>query len=152
MATPYQKVYDSFLAKVKEDEWTDLSEIDYYIEDWCTLLHSALAFFKFPRFDTTLDDENNCFPNADLTSEEIEILANLMKQEWLDRIINSWDQVKVMYDERDFSPANMVAQLIKLSDATYKKTRILQKNYSRSITKNGMKNPFDYTRFGGSQE
>lgn len=151
MGTPYQEVYDAFLAKVKEDEWTDLSEIDYYLEDWKALLHSALPFFKFPRFDTTLDDTNNCFANANLTREEIEILANLMKQEWLDRIINSWDQVKVMYDERDFSPANMVAQLIKLSDATMKKVRSLQKNYSRAINNEGIKKPFDYTQFGGSQ-
>lgn len=150
MGTPYQKVYDSFLAKIKEDEWTDLSEIEYYIEDWQALLHSALPFFKFPRFDTTLDDDNQCFANSELSQEEIEILANLMKQEWLDRTINSWDQVKVMYDERDFSPANMVAQLIKLSDATMKKTRMLQKNYSRSIGTNGIKKPFDYTQFGGS--
>lgn len=152
MGTPYQTIYDSFLAKVKEDEWTDLSEIDYYLEDWKSLLHSALAFFKFPRFDITLDDEANCFKNATLTREEIEILANLMKQEWLERIINSWDQVKVMYDERDFSPANMVAQLIKLSEATAKKIRLLQKNYSRSINTNGIKKPFDYTQLGGSNK
>lgn len=152
MGTPYQEIYDAFLAKVKEDEWTDLSEIDYYIEDWKSLLHSALPFFKFPRFDVTLNDDENCFENATLTREEVEILANLMKQEWLDRIINSWDQVKVMYDERDFSPANMVAQLIKLSEATTKKTRQLQKNYSRSINKDGIKKPFDYTQLGGSHK
>lgn len=150
MGTPYRDIYDAFLAKVKEDEWTDLSELEYYIEDWCALLHSALTFFKFPRFDTTLNDEAQCFENAVLTREEIEIIANLMKQEWLDRIINSWDQVKVMYDERDFSPANMIAQLIKLSEATMKKTRMLQKNYSRSINNQGIKKPFDYTQFGGS--
>lgn len=150
MSTPYEKIFDSFLAKVNEDDWSNPEELDYHIEDWKGLLHSALALFKFPRFNLTCDDIAEEMPEADLTQEEIEIIANLMKQEWLDRTIHTWDQVKTMYDERDFSQANMLSQLIKAYNTVANKNYHLQKTYSRSIMdKNGNKSVFDYRIFGG---
>lgn len=151
MGTPYQKIYDSFLAKVKEDEWSDPSELDYHIEDWKALLNNALPYFKFPRFSLNRDDALEEFED-ELNQDEIEIIASLMKKEWIDRQIYAWDQVKTMYDERDFSQANMLAQLIKASNAVTEKNRHLQKNYSRSILgSDGRKKPFDYSIFGGSK-
>jgi hypothetical protein len=152
MSTPYEKIFNSFLSKVNEDDWSNPDELDYHIEDWKTLLHSALALFKFPRFNLTCDDEKEEMPKADLTSEEIEIIAGLMKQEWLDRSIHTWDQIKTMYDERDFSQANMLAQLIKAYDTAADKNYHLQKAYSRSILdEDGNKSVFDYRIFGGSR-
>lgn len=151
MSTPYEKIYDAFLAKVNDDDWSDPSMIEVHEEDWKAILHSAMPFFKFPRFNTTLDDDLNEV-EGDMTQEEIEIVANLMKAEWISRIINSWDQVKTMYDERDFSQANMLSQLTKVEAATNEKCRKLQKNYSRSINNNGMKSSFDYSIFGGSNK
>ena len=46
--------------------------------------------------------------------DEIQIIANLMKAEWLARTIATWENVKVMYDERDFSQANLLDKFIKL--------------------------------------
>ena len=42
-------------------------------------------------YDTTLNDENKTIA-GDLTNEEIQILGHLMKQEWLDTIIHSWER------------------------------------------------------------
>lgn len=150
MSTPYNKIYDAFLSKVNDDEWSNPDDLEYHQEDWNGYLHAAVALFKFPRFNTKLNDAT-AEMEADLTEEEINILANLMKQEWLDRNIHTWEQIKTMYDERDFSQANMLRQLINAHDAVVKQNYHLQKIYSRSIlNSDGIKTPFDYKIFGGS--
>lgn len=147
--TKYEVVFDSFLAKIQEDDWCEYLDESEYVKEWMALLHAAMSHFKFPRFNTKIDDEGDSF-NAVLTDQEVEILAQLMKQEWLDRTIHDWQQVKLLYDERDFSPANMLAQLIKALEFTSKKVNKLQKSYSRSILdEEGNKEVFDYTIFGG---
>ena len=151
MSTPYEKIYNAFLSKVNDDEWSYPDELEYYKEDWKEMLHTAVSMFKFPRFNVTMDDEKEEMV-ADLTVEEIQILANLMKQEWLDRNIFTWDQIKTMYDERDFSQANMVRQLINAHKAVIEQNYHLQKAYSRSILNNqGYKTPFNYKIFGGTK-
>lgn len=154
MATPYSKIYDKFLSKVNDDEWSNPDDLVMYEEDWEEFLTTAVGMFKFPRFNIegkyNVETKQMEFED-DLTSEEINILANLMKKEWLDRNIMTWDQIKTMYDERDFSQANMLRQLINAHDAVVKEIYHLQKMYSRSILKDGRKTPFDYRQFGGRQ-
>jgi len=146
--TPYQTIYDAFLAKVTEDDWSDETDIDTILYDWRSILESAIPFFKFPRVSLQRNSEG--FVN-ELGEEEIQILANLMKEEWLSRTINTWENVKVMYDERDFSQANLLDKFIKLLDQCQAKNRKLQKQYSRSILskEDGLKRPFSYSKFAG---
>ena len=146
--TPFQTVYDAFLAKIKEDEWACEADIEMILCDWRSILESAIPFFKFPRVSLERNDEGFV---EDLGSDEIQILANLMKEEWLSRTINSWENVKVMYDERDFSQANLLDKFIKLQENVQAKNRKLQKMYYRSIldTKDNLKKPFDYTKLAG---
>ena len=150
MATPYQDIYDAFLAKIEEDEWGE--EVDDLIKetDWRMILESAIPFFKFPRVSLKRNDEG--FINT-LGSDEIQILSNLMKEEWLSRTINSWENVKVMYDERDFSQANLLDKFTKLLTKTEEKNRKLQKLYSRSITdsETGERSSFKYRIFAGGE-
>ena len=47
--TPYQTVYDAFLAKIEEDEWAWADDSATVEADWKALLDSALAYIKFPR-------------------------------------------------------------------------------------------------------
>lgn len=151
MGTPYQVVYDAFLAKVKEDDWSDASNIEMMLEDWRSILESAIPFFKFPRISMNRNDEGFI---EKLGTDEIQILANLMKEEWLSRTINTWENVKVMYDERDFSQANLLDKFIKLQETVQAKNRKLQKMYSRSITNpnDGIRRPFDYSKLAGGGE
>jgi hypothetical protein len=44
----------------------------------------------------------------------IQILATYMKVEWLDRTILTWNNLRPLYDEADFSYANLIDKLIKL--------------------------------------
>ncbi len=153
--TPYQTVYDAFLSKVTADDWaTEYEEIseellptEAALEDWRSILENALPYFKFPRHKLTRDD--NGF-EEDLTPEEIAIISEYMKVEWLDRTINTWENVKVMYDERDWSPANLLKQFISLLNESQDKALRLEKLYSRSITnEEGYRKPFTFSDLAG---
>jgi len=93
-----------------DDEWGYWEEEDIK-EDWKAILKGALPWFKFPRvsLDIEIDEETGeeSFVD-DLSNEEIQILATYMKCEWLNRTILTWENVKPLYEERDFSQANLL--------------------------------------------
>ena len=97
--TSFQTVYDAFLPKMLEDEWLHWEEVDVN-KDLYALLLGAIPWFKFPRSDLSLTADGFL---ADLSNSEIQILATYMKCEWLNRTILSWENVKPLYEERDFS-------------------------------------------------
>lgn len=136
--TPYQKIYDSFLTKMLEDEWVNWEQHEVE-EDLRTLLEGAIPWFKFPRKDLARDDEGF---TEDLDNEEIQILANYMKCEWLNRTILTWENVKPLYEERDFSQANLLDKFNQLLQKEEKKAQKLESIYYRSIKHK----PFDYSR------
>ena len=152
--TSYKIIYDAFLAKIQEDEWCNenltQSEI---LSDWEALLEAALPWFKFPRVSLkriASEEENIGYFEEELNSQEIQIIATLMKLMWLRRTINSWENVKVMYDERDFSQANLLNNFIKLLDKTEEECYRLQKLYSRSIEdSNGYRKPYNFSKLAG---
>lgn len=127
--TSYQTVYDAFLAKILDDEWDNwlISDAE---KDWRQIMESAIPWFKFPRI--SLERNENGFVN-DLGQAEIQIIANFMKYEWLDRIILSWDNIKPLYTERDFSPANMLDKLKQKLEQTKSMADKMESNYYRSI-------------------
>lgn len=153
--TPYQTVYDAFLSKVNADDWADgFSEVDgeltplpSTLEDLHQILMNALPNFRFPRMSLATNEDGFV---SDLGIDEINIISEYMKIEWLDRTIHTWENVKVMYDERDFSPANLLKQFISLLQQSTKKADNLQKLYSRSITQeDGTKTPFKFSDLAG---
>ena len=155
--TPYEIVYSAFLSKVTADDWefeqmddvTRLLPDQDAIEDLRMILENALPYFKFPRTSLARTEEGFI---DELSPEEIAIISEYMKIEWLDRTIHTWENVKVMYDERDWSPANLLKQFISLLDRSEKKALRLERLYSRSITgEDGMKKPFDFSQLGGSK-
>lgn len=140
--TSIHKVYEAFLSKMLEDEWLNWTEEEIE-RDWRTLLDGAIPNFKFPRVDLDIDD-SDCFV-GDLNNEEIQILATFMKCEWLNREILTWENVKPLYVERDFSQANLIDKLQRLLDREEYKARKLERIYYRSIKRK----PFDYTKLAG---
>ena len=64
-----------------------------------------------------INEEGTAFVD-DVTNEEIQILAQLMKCEWLNRSIMTWENVKPLYVERDFSQANLIDKLKSLLEPT----------------------------------
>lgn len=157
--TSFQKIYDAFLAKIKEDDWCNNTDLVEIFSDWEALLETALPYFRFPRI--SLDRVPSEFtPEGvevghfveDLNDQEIQIIATLMKTAWLDRTINSWENVKTMYDERDFSQANLLNNFIKLLDKNQEQSKKLQKIYSRSRQDgSGRRMPYDFSQLAGKR-
>ena len=127
MATPVTVVYDSFLARITADEWTLEEELAIVERDWQELLKMAIFRFKYPRVALELEaispvDESKDqliryqFKN-DLSNDEIHILAMLMKHEWVKRCIASWENIRQLYADKDFSQANFLDKLNKLEAA-----------------------------------
>ena len=126
--TSYDVVYDAFHARILEDEWENWL-IEEAEDDWRQILEMALPHFKFPRVDLTHNDDGF---NGDLTQAEIQIIANFMKCEWLNRCIMTWENVKPLYVERDFSQANLLDKLQKMLESELQRAEKMESIYYRS--------------------
>ena len=141
--TPYTKVYEAFLARILEDEWQQWMKEEAE-QDWYQIMENAITWFKFPRVSLEYD-ENGFIDN--LSVAEIQIIADFMKCEWLNRCVMTWENVKPMYEERDFSQANLLDKLGEALEQERKHARERESIYYRS--RNGK--PFDYSRLAGGQ-
>lgn len=140
--TPFTKVYDAFLSRILEDEW-QCWMIEEAKEDWRQIMENALSWFKFPRISLERDDSG--FVNK-LSNEEIQIIADYMKCEWLNRCIMTWENVKPMYEERDFSQANLLDKMTNMLTNERASALARESIYYRSIKGK----PFDYSKLAGS--
>ena len=141
--TPFNKVYDAFHARILEDEWAQWM-YEEAEQDWRQILENAISWFKFPR--VSLEHDDNGFID-DLTQAEIQVLADYMKVEWLNRCIMTWENVKPLYAERDFSQANLLDKLGSALESERKSARERESIYYRS--RNGK--PFDYSKLAGGK-
>lgn len=139
--TSINKVYNAFLSKVLEDEyahWT-WEEVSRDLEE---LLEIAITWFKFPRHSL---EHNDHYFEDDLSIQEIQILATYMKVEWTNRCIMSYENIKPLYEERDFSQANL---LDKLGD-TLERERSAAKQLEAVYYRSRDKKPFSYSKLAG---
>jgi hypothetical protein len=67
-----------------------------------------------------------------LGSEEIQIIATFMKCEWLNRCILTWENIKPLYNERDFSQANLIDKLQNMLEGERAKAAEYEAIYYRS--------------------
>lgn len=148
MATPFLKVYDAFLARITADEWTIEEDLAIVERDWQQLLDIAIFRFKYPRnslkkLDMRICDcgckcENPAFPYAfegDLEQDEIQLLALYMKHEWVKRCVASWENIRQLYSDKDFSQANFLDKLTKLEAAIAEEVHKAEGIYDRSRDK-----------------
>ena len=136
--TPYTKVYEAFLARILEDEWENWL-VEEAMADWEQILNMAIPHFKFPR--VSLEKTDDGF-SGELGTEEIQILANFMKVEWLNRCIMTWENVKPLYVERDFSQANLLDKLNAMIASERANAEKMESIYYRS--RKGR--PFDFSK------
>lgn len=141
--TPFQKVYDAFLATMLEDEWQLWTEYEV-LQDLRALLMTALPQFRFPRVDLSIEEDEFI---GELNNTEIQILARYMKCEWLNRSILTWENIKPLYEERDFSMANMLDKLYDSLEFEKKEAKRIESIYYRSIDNK----PFNYGKLAGDQ-
>ena len=133
MATTFETIIDRFLGKITDDMYLELTPEDT-IRDAKQFLIDAIPYFEFPRFalyDYNADLEEY---NVDLTAEEINILALLMKTAWLDRQINSIEVTRMKYSGADFkltSQANHLSKLLQLKSENVRESTHAQRLYKR---------------------
>ena len=126
MGTLFASVYNRFLGKITEDMYMELTPQDT-VRDLQNLLISAIPGFEFPRkvLDYTIltrpltEDSVNIYGfvvenldgekiedassfNVELSSEEINILAILMMEAWLQRQVTSIENTRMKYSGTDF--------------------------------------------------
>ena len=132
-------MYDAFLARITADEWTLEEELAIVERDWQELLNMAIFRFKYPR--VSLEKEEVESENSDLkmyqfvddlTNDEIQLLALYMKHEWVKRCIASWENIRQLYADKDFSQANHLDKLNKLEAAIQAEVRHAEGVYDRS--------------------
>ena len=141
--TPFSKVYEAFLSRILEDEWQQWM-IEEAEQDWRQIMENAITWFKFPRISLERTEEGFV---SELSQAEIQIIADFMKCEWLNRCIMTWENVKPLYEERDFSQANLLDKLSGALEQERKQAKERESIYYRS--RNGK--PFDYSRLAGGQ-
>ena len=141
--TPFSKVYAAFLSRILEDEWQQWM-IEEAEQDWRQIMENAITWFKFPRISLERTEEGFV---SELSQAEIQIIADFMKCEWLNRCIMTWENVKPLYEERDFSQANLLDKLSGALEQERKQAKERESIYYRS--RNGK--PFDYSRLAGGQ-
>lgn len=148
MATPYQKIYDSFLSKIKDYNLGELSDVvmEY---DMHSLLESAIPYFLCPKIDIFDRDDAAAEFKNDLGPEEINILGVLMKREWFKRGIADTDVTQQKFGESDFEFKSQASHLNALCNAQVnvidREVKNLLSNYSR-VTRGKI---FNYGRLAG---
>lgn len=136
MATSLMRVYDAFLSRITADEWTLEEEFAMVERDWRQLLDIAIFRFKYPRVSLEYEDTlDGPYFVEDLNEDEIQLLALMMKHEWVKRCVASWENIRQLYADKDFSQANFLDKLIKLESAVADEVHQAEGIYDRVWSK-----------------
>ena len=143
--TKFTQIYDCFLGKITDDMYLEWTKEDT-LKDLQSILLNAIPNFEFPRFhlydysifDININEfsevEDDSYFNDDLTSEEINILAILMVNIWVQRQMASIENTRMKYSGSDFkmtSQANHLSKLISLKTEMEKQNKQVQRLYKR---------------------
>lgn len=162
--TPFSLIYDSFLAKVTDDMYMELTEMETF-EMLQELLINAIPKFEFPRNNLYDYEENYLLDeavydgvesshqtvkafiysggnfNCKLTKEEINILSTYMVVEWVGQQLASVENARMKYSGSDFkftSQANHMHKLLLLKKDYEREGFHLQRLYKRrTVDKDG---------------
>lgn len=149
--TLFSEVYESFLSKITDDMYMQLTPEDTY-QLLRELLLSSIHKFEFPRQSLNYelikirkkDDSivlNWSFINK-LTYQEINILSNYMIVEWLGQQLASIQNVRMKYSGSDFkftSQANHMQKLLQIKKDYERQGFHLQRLYKRrKLDENGI--------------
>ena len=139
--TKFAVVYDTFLSKITDDMYMELTIDDTraMLEE---LLMSALHWFEFPRVNIFDYDKEIREFNVSLSNEEINIIATYMIVEWIGQQLASVENTRMKYSGSDFkftSQANHLAKLQSLKEKYIAEGFHLQRLYKRrKADKNGI--------------
>ena len=139
--TKFAVVYDTFLSKITDDMYMELTIDDTraMLEE---LLMSSLHWFEFPRVNIFDYDKEIREFNVSLSTEETNIIATYMIVEWIGQQLASVENTRMKYSGSDFkftSQANHLAKLQSLKEKYIAEGFHLQRLYKRrKADKNGI--------------
>lgn len=164
MGTLFASVYNRFLDKITDDMYMELTAQDT-ARDLQNLLLDAIPGFEFPRkaLDFNIltrpltDSSSNVYGfvvegadgsrfedassfNEVLSSEEINILAILMMEGWLQRQVTTIENIRQKYSGSDFSFTSQAAhlgKLLSLQAEVQRQSLHMQRLYKRRKTDDG---------------
>lgn len=114
MGTLYSQVIEHFLPTVSEYMFLEMEEEQAFEFIFPFLKNAITQFNDACIFDLEDRDEENQMFNVDLTFEEIDILADLMRVEWLKQKLYNSELLRNGMSTKDytiFSPANLQSQI-----------------------------------------
>ena len=143
--TSFSEIYESFLSKITEDMYMELTPEDTE-EILKQLLLSALYKFEFPKQSLDYEEKDLQGYNQEgeplielgfvnkLTREEINIIATYMIVEWVGQQLASVENTRMKYSGSDFkftSQANHMQKLLQLKKDYEREGFHLQRLYKR---------------------
>lgn len=141
--TEYNVIYERFLSKISDDYLASLETESALNAALYPILLSAInGFSRISEHNLRKRDEENKTFDEELSDDEIETLAILMRPAWLERYLNNSKKIEQQYYDagiKTYSPNENLRNLTAmyqqyLSDARLAKTEY---NYKRvSITGN----------------
>ena len=135
MQTPIQTIYDSFLAKITDDMYMELTREDTE-RMLFELFENALPRFEFPRKDIYNYNAESQTYNIELSKEEINIIATYMIDEWIGHQLASVENTRMKYSGTDYkctSQANHMQKLLQLKKDYERLGFHLQRLYKRRL-------------------
>lgn len=162
--TPFSVIYNSFLSKITDDMYMELTAEDTkkLLEE---LLLTAIYKFEFPRFNihdyvkSSINEQGERvegYYNSILTQEEVNIISTYMIVEWLGQQLASVENVRMKYSGSDFkftSQANHMAKILSMKKDYEREGFHLQRLYKRRTVneKGEIKSSFGSIMDGGSR-
>lgn len=121
MSTPIEDIFVVFLNQIEDDGFA-LAPEDLQRKTMTRYLRGATTRFRTCEKDLTIissDDGITGYINSDLNEKEIEILALGMVCRWMQKIVNTEDNLRNIITDHDFkktSNANLLRMLINLKE------------------------------------
>ena len=131
--TTFREIYDSFLGKITDDMYLELTQEDTE-KMLFELFEKSLHFFEFPRVDIYNYNVELEEYNIVLSREEINIISTYMVVCWLGQQLASVENVRMKYSGSDFkftSQANHMAKIQAMRKEYEREGFHLQRLYKR---------------------
>lgn len=137
MATPYSKIYEAFIFKVKAYDLLMLLEEDREDILYIYMTSVCRKVFKTVMPYVNLSDRNEVAKefNNDIDDDVIDIIAECMITEWLKPQMYSDELLESRLNTKDFteySPAKLIEQMRYVYEMSKKESNVIINNYTFS--------------------
>ena len=133
MGTPYAVIYDAYFTKVKDDYYSSLDESEVKIEI-IKIMEAALPRFLYPKIDLEVRDNSKEEFTETLSNAEVQIIATLMNQVWVEKQISDIEVTRQVFRDHDFyltSQASHLRALLALQSTLKQQAREMMHNYTK---------------------